>query len=72
MEGLIPAPRDKIVMKDLRCSANLASSNITVVEHSPHHPKVEGLSPAPRDKVAMKDLRCLANLASSDSTVEEH
>ncbi len=43
-----------------------------VVEHSPHHPKVEGSSPAIRNKIAVTDLRCLAILASSDSTVVEH
>ncbi len=34
------------MIKDLRCLAILASSDSTVEEHSPHHPKVEGLSPA--------------------------
>jgi hypothetical protein len=61
-----------IPTKDLRYLASMASGISIVVEHSPHHPKIEDSSPAPGNKIAMKDLRCLAILASSDSTVVEH
>ncbi len=81
VEGLSPAPTNKVAMKYLRCLANFASSDSTVVEHSHHHPKVEGLSPAPGDKVAVKDLSCLAICAcgklyrvqgSSPTTADKH
>jgi hypothetical protein len=46
-----------VVGPDISLKNNLVNSGSTVVEHSPHHPKVEGLSPATaadtgRDKMA--------------------